>query len=428
VSRINEGLRTLVDSRFNKINYITEFIDNSRELYNIVEADTSQRTIEDNEANKLALEEVNNYILTSTMRSIKLTVKSILTKFSSSPYGWKELDIVDYLVKGEYEEKVIVISREKVPSKYIDAARELIKELFGGSSIPNDEELLMKYFKELGKEELKKIKDMNFNYSINKDYPGKEIVFLGGKLFQGLLNIDDIQEFFKYLYDLEEEFLDYIDYIDNIKGFFYRKENNTVDLNERGEQRIIFDTATDILNSFKENKEFIYDCEIEGLVEELHGILRIKEPYNRIPQLPPLIEKYNNKVLELLNKEILPAIEFIKACKDEVIENLKGYDFYNEFEGKINEDFENLTKKTLCSKSFPVILSMYKLGEKLKLRWLNEIIKETGRGNIAKVLSVRELVKDEKTIKNHEDVELLLDNLRKRLNEELKEDTTIRLV
>jgi len=457
VSRINEGLRTLVDSRFNKINYITEFIDNSRELYNIVEADTSQRTIEDNEANKLALEEVNNYILTSTMRSIKLTVKSILTKFSSSPYGWKELDIqgillklfkkqyisiiyanevvssnnkdiVDYLVKGEYEEKVIVISREKVPSKYIDAARELIKELFGGSSIPNDEELLMKYFKELGKEELKKIKDMNFNYSINKDYPGKEIVFLGEKLFQGLLNIDDIQEFFKYVYDLEEEFLDYIDYIDNIKGFFYRKENNTVDLNERGEQRIIFDTATDILNSFKENKEFIYDCEIEGLVEELHGILRIKEPYNRIHQLPPLIEKYNNKVLELLNKEILPAIEFIKACKDEVIENLKGYDFYNEFEGKINEDFENLTKKTLCSKSFPVILSMYKLGEKLKLRWLNEIIKETGRGNIAKVLSVIELVKDEKTIKNHEDVELLLENLRKRLKEELKEDTTIRLV
>ncbi len=457
VSRINEGLRTLVDSRFNKINYITEFIDNIRELYNIVEADISQRTIEDNEANKLALEEVNNYILTSTMRNIKLTVKSILTKFSSPPYGWKDLDIqgiliklfkkqyisiiytnevvssnnkdiIDYLVKVEYEEKVIVISREKVPSKYIDAARELIKELFGGRSIPNDEELIMKYFKDLGKEELKNIKDMTFNYSINKDYPGNEIVFLGKKLFQGLVNIYDIQEFFKYLYDLEEEFLDYIDYIDNIKGFFYRKENNTVDLNERGEQRIIFDAATDILNSFKENKEFIYDCEVEGLVEELYDILRMKEPYNRIPQLPLLIEKYNNRVLDLLNKDITPAIEFIKACKDEVIENLKGYDFYNKFESKIKEDFENLIKKTLCSKSFPVILSMYNLGDKLKLRWLNEIIKETGRGNIAKVLSVRELVKDQKAIKNHEDIELLLENLRKRLKEELKEDTTIRLV
>ncbi|KEZ87212.1 hypothetical protein IO99_06405 [Clostridium sulfidigenes] len=457
VSRINEGLRALIDSRFNKINYITEFIDNSIELYNIVEADTRQRTIEDNEVNKLALEEVNNYILTSNMRSIKLTVKSILARFTSPPYGWKELDIqgillklfkkqyisiiyakevvssnnkdiVDYLVKGEYEEKVIVISREKVPSKYIDSARELIKELFGGGSIPNDEELLMKYFKELGKEELKKIKDMTFNYSINKGYPGKEIVFLGEKLFQSILNIDDIQEFFKYVYDLGEEFLDYIDYIDNIKGFFYRKENNTVDLNEKGEQRIIFDAAIDILNSFEENKEFIYDSEIEGLVEELYGILRMKEPYNRIPQLPPLIEKYNNRVLDLLNKDITPAIEFIKACKDEVIENLKGYDFYNEFEGKINESFENLTKKTLCSKSFSVILSMYKLGEKLKLRWLNEITLETGIGNVAKVLSVRELVKDEKSIKNHEDIELLLENLRKRLNEELKEDITIRLV
>lgn len=457
VSRLNEGLRALVDSRYNKINYVRDFIDNSRELHHIVEADTNQRIIEDTEVNKLAFEEVNNYILTSTMRNIRLTVKSLLIKFSNAPYGWKKLDIqgillklfkkqyiriiydnemvssnnkdiVDYLVKGDYEEKIIIKSREKVPSKYIETARELIKELFGGSSIPSDEEVIMNYFKELGKEELMEIKDMILSYKMNKGYPGKEIVFLGEKLFQDLLNIEDIQEFFKYLYDLEEEFLDYIDYIDNIKGFFYKKVNNMIELNTKGEQRTIFDAATDILSSFEENKEFIYDVEIEVLVDKIQSILRMKEPYNRIPQLPILIENYNSKVLDLLNKDRAPAIEFIKTCKDEVMENLKGYDFYNELEGEINEDFENLTKKTLHSKSFPVILSMSNLGEKLKLRWLNHIIKESGSENIAKVFSARDLVKAEKAIKNENDIELLLESIRKRLKEELKEDTTIRLV
>ncbi|MEW8995811.1 BREX system P-loop protein BrxC [Clostridium sp.] len=457
VGRINEGSRALIDSRYNKINYIKEFIDSSRDLYNIVEADTSQRIIEDNEVNKLALEEVNNYILTSSMRNIQLTVKSILTKFSNSPYGWKELDIkgvilklfkkqyirviydnevvpssckdiVDYLVKREYEEKVILKNREKVASKYIDVAKELIKELFGGAYISSDEEVIMNCFKELGKEELNNIEDMILSYTFNKSYPGEEVVALGERLFESLLNIEDTIEFFKYLYDLEEDFLDYVDYIDNIKGFFYKKENNMIDLNSRGEQRIIFDSATDVLNSYEENKEFIDNAEIEGIVEDLQNILWMKEPYSRIPQLPLLIENYNNKMLELVNKEEIPVLEFINLCKNEVIENLKCCDFYNEFVNKINKDFENLTNKTLKSRSFAVISSMYNLSEKLKLKLISEIIKESGIENSAKILSMRELVKGEKTIKNDDDIDLLLKNLRKKLKDELKEDTIINLI
>jgi len=457
VGRINEGLRALIDSRYNKINYIKEFIDNSRVLHHIVEADTCQRIIEDTESNKLALEEVNNYILTSSMRNIQLTVKSILTKFSNSPYGWKELDIqgtilkllkkqyimviydnevvpsnckdiVDYLVKREYEEKVIFKNRERVASKYIDVARELIKELFGGAYIPSDEDGIMNCFKELCKEELTKINDMILSYTMNKSYPGEKVVALGKKLFEAVLNIEDTLEFFKYLYDLEADFLDYVDYIDNIKGFFYKKENNIIDLNTRGEQRIIFDSATDVLNSYEENKEFIDNAEIECIVEELQSILWMKEPYSRIPQLPLLIEKYNNKMLELLNKDGILVLEFINLCRNEVIENLKGCDFYNEFENKINMDFENLTNKTLQSKSFAVISSMYNLAEKLKLKWISEIIKESGKENSTKILSMRELVKGEKTIKNDDDIDLLLKNLRKKLKDELKEDTIISLV
>jgi hypothetical protein len=457
VGRIDEGLRALVDSRYNKINYIKEFIDNSKELQHMVDEHNSQRVIEDNEANKLAVEEVNSYILTSSMRNIKLTVKSILTKFSNAPYGWKELDIqgiilelfkkqyirviydnevvpsnckdiIDYIVKREYEEKVILKNREKVDSKYIVVAKELIKELFGGASVPSDEDEMMNYFKELGKEELNKIKDMILSYNMNKGYPGEEVVNLGENLFKAVLNIEDTLEFFEYLYDLEGEFLDYVDHIDNIKGFFYKKENIILDLNTKGEQRIIFDDTIDILNFYKENKEFIVDEKIESIVEELQNILVMKEPYSKIPQIPLLIECYNNEILELLKEERVPVLEFIMSCKDEVIEALEEYNFNDEFINKIIGNFEKLINKTEESSSFAVISSMSNLAEKLRLKWISEIIRETGTENITKVLSMRNLVKDQKVIKNEDDINKVMEELKKKLIEELKEDTIISLI
>ena len=223
-----------------------------------------------------------------------------------------------------------------------------------------------------------------------------------------------------------------------------------------------------MLKNYDENKEYIVNDEIKEIVEEIKTILRMKEPYSKIPTIPLLIEKYNNKILSLLEEESIPVLGFIQTCKKEVIETLETYDFKNKFFNVINEEFNNLTTRTEKANSFAVLSSMSDLSEKLKLKWIKEIVTEDERqkrlkakeielannikdpsgaiegnetGYIAepvkpepevviktKTLSMRELVRGQKVIKNTTDINEVVEALRKKLEEELEQDTIISLI
>ncbi len=496
VDRINEGLRALIDSKYNKLNYIKEFKETTKDLFDIMDARLNQMSLLDNDPNRLAIDEIKTHIETSTARNLQITVKSIINKFSNAPYGWKEVDIqgvivtlfkrqdikvvlnnevlspnnrevVNYITKRDYVERVILKTREKVQAKYIDALKDLNKDLFGFSSMPSDEDGMMSIFKEQCKLELHKIDIMLNNFSVTSKYPGEEILRKGMKLFKEVIEIKDTLEFFKKVYDLEDEFLAYVDEIDNIKGFFFKKESGVIDTSSKGEQRIIFDNAIEKLKSYEDNKEYIVNDEFSEIVEEIKTILRMKEPYSKIPTIPLLIERYNNKILELLEKESIPVLEFIQISKKEVIETLESYDFKNKFLNRIIEEFNNLTNRTEKANNFAVLSSMSDLSEKLKLKWIKEIVTEDERqkrlkareieaanrvaetnalkGNDSgytvesvnqepeiviktKTLSMRELVKGQKVIKNDDDIEAVVEALRRKLKEELEKDTIISLV
>ena len=254
---------------------------------------------------------------------------------------------------------------------------------------------------------------------------------------------------------------------DEKKGLLFKKENGTIDTSSKGEQRLIFDSAIETLKNYDENKEYIVNDEIKEIVEEIKNILRMKEPYSKIPTIPLLIEKYNNKILLLLEEESIPVLGFIQTCKKEVIETLENYDFKNKFFNQINEEFNSLVTRTEKANSFAVLSSMSDLSEKLKLKWIKEIVTEDERqkrikakeietanrvaetrtidGNNTgyvvepvkpepevviktKTLSMRELVKGQKVIKNTTDINEVVEALRKKLEEELEQDTIISLI
>lgn len=496
IDRINEGLKALIDSKYNKLNYVKEFKDSTKELFDIMDVKLNQMSLIDNNPNRLAVDEIKTHIETSTSRNLQVTVKSVIYKFSNAPYGWKDIDIqativmlfkkqdikvilndevltpnnreiVNYVTKREYVDRAILKTREKVPTKYIEALKDLNKDLFGFSSLPSDEDGMMSMFKEHSKTELHRIELMLNNFSVISKYPGEDTLKEGKKLFKEITEIKDTIEFFKIVYDLEDDLLDYVDKIDNVKGFFFKKENGIIDTNSKGEQRQIFDNAIETLNNYDENKEYILNDEIREIVEEIKAILRMKEPFSKIPTIPLLIEKYNNKILSLLEEESIPALETIQNCKNQVMETLEIYEFKDKFIKRVSEDFGNLTKRTEKASSFAVLSSMSDLAEKLKVRFINEIVtedetlkrikakeieeenrvKETpiiegtdGTYEVkpvkeepkvvikTKTLSMRELVKGEKVIKNDDDIDSVVESLRRKLKEELERDTIISLI
>lgn len=325
----------------------------------------------------------------------------------------------------------------------------------------------MSIFKEECKKEISRINEMLVNFTFKTSYPGEKILKDGKSLFTQILDITDTIDFFKEVYDLEDDFLDYADTIDEIKGFFYKKENGRIEFSSKGEQRIIFDNALDKLNNYEDNKEYIVNDDIKAIIEEIRGIIRMPKPYSKIPTIPLLIEKYNNKIVSLLEEESVPVKGFIEMCKKEVFETLEAYDFKHKFEHSITEEFNNLYNRVSSASSFAVLSSMPDLAEKVKLRWIKEIVTEDERvkrikakeieeanrvlereakGETqtatvtykpepvpevvikTKTLSMRELVKGQKTIKNTDDIDEVVEALRAKLREELEKDTIISLV
>lgn len=495
IDRINEGFKALIDSKYNKLNYIKAFIETTKDLYDIIDKKISQISLVDREPNRLAIDEVKAHIETSTTRNLQITVKSLLQKFSNAPYGWKEVDvqgiivllfknqdikvilnddilapnsreIVNYVSKREYLERVIIKTREKVPSKYIEVLRNLNKDLFGYSSIPSDEDGMMSSFKQECHNEMSKIDIMLNAYDIKHRYPGENILKVGKDLFKKITNMKDTIEFFKEVYNLEDDLLDYADNIDNIKCFFFKKENGNIDTSSRGEQRVIFDKALDTIENYNNNKEFIINDEVREIINEINIIIKDQNPYRKIPTIPLLIEKYNNKILSLLEEESVPVLNYIDTCKNQVMEILATYDFKNNFMSSFDDDFKNLTERTETANNFATLSSMSDLAERLKVRLINQIVTEgetieRNKGEIKKVnpsggdnggkegfkpaipngvsskpkvviktknMSMRELVKGQKVIRTEKDINEVLENLRKKLKEELDKDTIINLI
>jgi hypothetical protein len=191
------------------------------------------------------------------------------------------------------------------------------------------------------------------------------------------------------------------------------------------------------------------------------------KPYSKIPTIPLLIEKYNNNILALLEEESVPVKGFIEMCRKEVFETLDGYDFKCKFESRVMDEFNRLYDRLASASSFAVLSSMSDLAEKVKLKWIKEIVTEyegikrikakeieeanrvaEGAGNKetstttstyvvesipevvikTKTLSMRELVKGQKTIKNNDDIDEVVEALRLKLRQELDTDTIISLV
>ena len=250
VERINEGLQVLIDSIYNKLGYITHFIDSTKELYDLLFSEDLQIKMfagDEDVPNKLALEELAQYIERNTKRHIPVTMKTILEQYSQSPYGWLDDDIralvirlfktqeiklqlgseylntsdknlVQYLTKKDYTDRLKVIKRTKTPEKLINNAKQLIREVFGFTSVPGDEDGLMERFKDLAAKELAAIERLLDRYENNK-YPDKEVLDKGKELFQELLQVKDALAFYEKLYEVKEDLLDYENEVFDVKKF-----------------------------------------------------------------------------------------------------------------------------------------------------------------------------------------------------------------
>ena len=451
--RINNGLKVLIDSIYSKLNYINSFIESTKELQDILVEQESQLKLDNDydEPNKLALEEIKGFIERCFQRNIPVTMKSLLDLYSKAPYGWLENDIrglvlrhfksqeiklqlggeylvpsdkdlVQYTIKKDYVDRLLIKKREKVSEALLQNARNLMKELFNVTALPGDEDSLMQRFKDLARNELEHISRLLVYYEDRK-YPGKIVLEDGRALLKGVLEIKDVLQFFEKLHEVKDELLSYEENNYDVKKFF---EN----------QKEYFDKALHHLEIYEKNKTYVLDNETIQTVKEVQEIIYSPKPYSQISSLPSLMETFRSRFVQLLEEETKPVKDVIESDRQKVRDELEKYSFKDELSPKFQDRFKDLLDRLGACNNFYEAIAMKEESDRLKMRCFEEIEKkkqenEEGVKPQPKkevTVSIRNIFHGVGKIETEEDIEQFLDHVRRQIKKELKENTTIKFV
>ncbi len=470
VERINSGLKVLIDNIYNKLSYIADFIESSKELHDLLLTKDSQIKMfgnEDEVPNKLALEELTHHIERNTQRHIPITLKTVLDFYSKPPYGWLHDDIralvirmfksqeiklqlgsdylntsdknlIQYMTKKDYVDRLLIKKRSKTPEKFINNAKQLIKEVSNHTSIPGDEDGLMNRFKELSNKELSEIRELLVFYK-KGNYPGKDVLDKGKEIFEDIIQIKDAIAFYEKLYELKEDLLDYEEDVFDVKKFFE---------NQMGQ----FDKAVEKLDIYEKNKSYVLDEEIIKIIKEIEKIVKSQKPYSQISKLPNLIKEFVDRFGILLEEECKPVRVVTESDWQKVNSELESYDLKAELYDKFNDKFKDLLHRLDSSNNFYEAIAMKEESDRLKMRCFDEIKKlreskakekaeKEQPANINEKekrteykpkrtvnISIANIFHGARTIESEEEIEDLLDYLKEQLKKELKEDTILKLI
>lgn len=465
--RINEAFKTMVEGIYTKQNYITNPFYTNDNLREVLTTKDTQVVLEGMEAgapNHLALEEMENVVTRSFYKNIPTTMRTLMDHFKKIPYGWKDMDIagivlalfkkqeirlelggeniatsdlnvINYVTKRDYLDRVLVKMRVKISPTLLQNAKNIVKDVFGRSDTPGDEDGLMARIKELASSELSRnegsIKDLLHEYDKAK-YPGKAVLENGKKLFEQVEKIKDTKAFYDYLKEEKDALLDYGEDVQDVKKFFKN-------------QRDIFDQALKMLKIYEGNRSYVLDPETIKIVGDIEHITSLPSPYTEIHKLPELIEQFIKHFGDLLEAECEPVRTDIAADKAETLADLERRSFKDRFAGKVQADFSALLDRLSRANNIYEAIAMRTESDRMKQRFMQSFAEEEARlatkqakaGDDViiqpplrktKTVSVKTLFHGTSQVSSKEDIDRLLDELRQKLEAQLEENTTIKIV
>ena len=391
--RINEAIGRLVQTVYHKLPYIDAAMDevSIRKMFK-TSNQISLNLDDGTEPNQHALDDVLQFIKGNTDIHIKTSMKTLKDRFMSAPYGFVEDDvhwlvarlfkrgdltftvngavvtlmnksgdeIVDYITKKQYVDKLLTEVRTRVSEKDKKAVQKVIKELFGTSLVSEDEDTGMRNFQSYTQKRIDEMEKLEINYQ-HYAYPGKIVITEGKKLLMPVVQISEPKEFYEYVSKNQDALIEYAEDYEPVKTFF------------GGEQQQIFMRALDMLEIYDDSKTYIVDKELEDIVAQMRAIVKKDMPYKDIPLLPNLREKFTTAYGKLLEVQSAPVMQSISEARDRVAEVVDGKEYASEKKTKYMDLFIEISDGASRCNNVSILRSYADKAEALKIRLLNEM-------------------------------------------------------
>ena len=129
-------------------------------------------------------------------------------------------EMVRYLTKREFVEKLLIDIRERATDGQIRSVKEVLRDYFGYSLSSDDDDTIMRSFKNKAQDKLKSFHEIMIEYRLNPKLPCKSYMEQAKKNLEELLVIEEPVEFFKIVDKKRDDLLDDADDTAPVFDFF----------------------------------------------------------------------------------------------------------------------------------------------------------------------------------------------------------------
>lgn len=405
-ARIHDAIGKLVNTIYHKLYYIDAAM-GELQIKSLLKDTNSGQISFDSETgtpNKLALNDVLEFISNNSQKHAKTSLKSVMDRFIKPPYGFVEEDVqwlvaklfkdgdlgffvnndavtllsksaddvYRYLSRKEFLEKLLIEKREKANDKQKKAVREVMKAIFNSTPSSDEDDAIVKSFQQYAATLKNDLEKLEIHYRNEPSYPGERIVKEGKVLLLDILSIQYATEFFKTVDSKKDELLDFAEDVEPIQGFF------------EGDQLAIWNRALKLLNIYNESKTFIVNNEIETVIEQIRAIMKKAVPYQDIRKLPDMLDTFTELYGNILTEMAKPIFTAIQEARKRVIAELEGKEYKEQFSPKVINRFKEIQQKAETCNNVATLQNIKVEADALKVRLLNEILAEEARLQAAK--------------------------------------------
>ncbi len=426
-ARISEALGRLVRTVYHKLDYIDTAmgVDDIRKLLK-KSNQTALHPEGGAEPNIHALDDVLQYVAGNSRMHLKTSIKSIKDRFMKAPYGFvgddiqwlvaelfkrgdvsfsvhgasvtmmnKDVEeIINYITKKTFVEKLMIEERLRVADKDKKAVRDVLKELFHTSSPSDDEDGAMNFFISFGNKLISELKTMKRDYDRAK-YPGLKVIEEGIRIMSDLVGNQSPVQFFQAVSKRQENLFDFAEDYEPIKAFF------------EGEQKSIFDKALLYLEKYDDSKTYIVDDELEGVADRIRKIVKKDRPFADIPKLPELLEQFTDAYTKVLDEQLIPVLDSVSESQKRVFEVLNTKEYKESERNRYIELFREIEDGANSCTNVSVLRGYADRAETLKIRLLNEMDRLDQEIAIKKAEEVRKKLEAEAKEKGRHDPDLI---------------------
>lgn len=449
-------LNSLIDSVYSKLSMIDTFYESDADILKVLNEPMTDLTLTGVSLNnEEALLEISQWLEFKTASHVPVTMGDVQRFFQGAPFGWREHEIagavaklivqqkieiryggaivgtddrrlVEYLRKKSEIDKASVIRHIPVDEELIRKTIKFYREYLGNLNMPEDEAGLIDHTIDTFERKKDHYNELLYKYH-NKSYPQKELVISARDLMSSVLaQKNDNVALLKYIISRQDDLLDMQEDMENIETFFKS-------------QVIVFDKARDEVDAVNKEKDYFFsDEEMQANISEIKIILSLPKPYNRIKELPDLIQKIENTYSILLESKKEEVRNIITQCMGDIhtlvdgdvkLKNeLKSADL--RFSAKRDEVSET-TKITNLDAMITQLLN-YKDTVCKRIEDLRQVT-EAPTGNVTPVKQVKSTsirrydLCPAKRLQSNEDIDKYVEEMRKKLYQTLENNDVIQI-